>query len=296
MAIEQVGAVPPPGPPSPSGPSDSSGSSPSASNDRSVTPLGRALNNPVMGFAPWIIFSVIEGPGRFAAAAGAAFGAALLILLAGVAIGFRAKLLDLAAIVFFAALLVLGMVVGNDAHAWLERWCGEISNVMIVLVALGSVVVRRPFTLQYAREMTEREYWDSPLFLHINYVLTWVWIGSFFVTAAVGWYGDGPLHEPDNIWTNWIVSIAFLIFAIRFTEWYPARAKSAALQTAGLPDDTDGRTITVGALFLPLVVYLVPIGIVFLVFDTAPWWVAVTLIVFGGVMTQHLKNAEVISP
>lgn len=257
--------------------------------------LGRILNNPVMGFAPWIVFSVVEGPGRFAAAAGAALGAALLILLVGVAVGIRAKLLDLAAIVFFAVLLSLGLVVGHDAHAWLERWSGEISNVVIVLVALASVLVRRPFTLQYAREMTDRDYWDSPLFLHINYVLTWVWIGSFFVTAAVGWYGDGPLHEPDNIWTNWIVSIAVLIFAIRFTEWYPARVKSAAMRDAGVADDTDPRSIAVAALFLPLTAYLVPIGIVFLVFDTAPWWIAVSLIVIGGAVSQHLKQAEAVS-
>jgi len=162
---------------------------------------------------------------------------------------------------------------------------------MIVLVALGSVVARRPFTLQYAREMTDRDYWDSPLFLHINYVLTWVWIGSFFVTAAVGWYGDGPLHEPDNVWTNWIVSIAVLILAIRFTEWYPARAKSAALRMADLADDTDPGSITMAALFLPLAACLVPIGIVLLAFDAAPWWIAVSLIAIGGAVGQHLKQA-----
>jgi hypothetical protein len=260
--------------------------------DRVRTVLCRVLNNPIMGFAPWIIFSVIEGPGRFAAAAGAASGAALLILLVGIAVGIRAKLLDLAAIGFFALLLALALAVGQDAHAWLERWSGEISNVMIVLVALGSVVARRPFTLQYAREMTDRDYWDSPLFLHINYVLTWAWIGSFFLTAAAGWYGDGPLHEPDNIWTNWIVSIAVLIFAIRFTEWYPTRAKSAALREAGMADDADLGSITLAALFLPLAAYLVPIGVVFLVFNSAPWWIGVSLIVIGGAVSQHLKQAE----
>jgi hypothetical protein len=283
MAVEQVDK---------NSPTSSSGQQDRPVDHRVRAVLCRVLDNPVMGFAPWIIFSVIEGPGRFAAAAGAAFGAALLILLVGLAIGIRAKLLDLAAIAFFALLLGLGLTVGHDAHAWLERWSGEISNVMIVLVALGSVLVRRPFTLQYAREMTDRDYWDSPLFLHINYILTWVWIGSFFVTAAVGWYGDGPLHEPDNIWTNWIVSIAVLIFAIRFTEWYPARAKSAAMRTADLVDDTDPGSITLAALFLPLAAYLVPIGIVFLVFNTAPWWIAVSLIVIGGEVTQHLKKAE----
>jgi hypothetical protein len=256
------------------------------------TRLCRALNNPVMGFAPWIIFSIIEGPGRFTVAAGVSFGVALAILLVGIAVGIRAKLLDLAAIAFFAILLALGFTLGHDAHVWLERWSGEISNVMIVLVALASVLAHRPFTLQYARELTERENWDSPLFLHINYVLTWVWIGSFSVSAVVGWYGDGPLHEPDNIWTNWIVSIAFLIFAIRFTEWYPARAKSVALRAAGASDDTDPGSITLAALVLPLVAYLVPIGIVFLVFNTAPWWIAVSLIVIGGAVSRHLKQAE----
>ncbi len=258
--------------------------------------LRRALNNPVMGFAPWIIFSIIEGPGRFAAAAGAALGAALLILVLGIAIGSRGKLLDLAAIGFFAVLLALGLVVGPSTQVWLERWSGEISNAMIVLVALGSVVLRRPFTLQYAHEMTDREYWDAPLFLHINYVLTWVWIASFFITAAVGWYGDGPLHQPDNIWTNWIVSIAVLIFAIRFTEWYPDRAKSAALRTAGVAEGTDPRSVTTGALFVPLAAYLVPIGFVFLVFNTAPWWIAVSLIVIGGTITRQLQQAEGVKP
>ncbi|MBV8462701.1 MAG: hypothetical protein JO368_05365, partial [Acidimicrobiales bacterium] len=252
----------------------------------------RLLDNPVMGFAPWILFSVIEGPGRFDLAAGAACGCGLLILAVGLAVGIRGKLLDLAAIVFFAVLLAIGLAGGHGIHEWLERWAGEISNVMIVLVALGSVVVRRPFTLQYARESTERQYWDSPLFLHINYVLTWVWIGAFAVTAAVGWYGDGPLHEPDNIWTNWIISIALLIFAIRFTEWYPNRAKADALRSAGAPNDVDPGSITVGALFLPLAAYLVPIGIVFLVFDAAPWWIGVSLIVLGGAIGQHLKGAE----
>jgi hypothetical protein len=127
-------------------PATPSGQTTGPDDDQMRTSFGRILNNPVMGFAPWIISSVIEGPGRFAAAAGAAFGAALLILLVGVVIGFRAKLLDLAAIAFFAILLALGLAVGHGAHAWLERWSGEISNVMIVLVALGSVWARRSFT------------------------------------------------------------------------------------------------------------------------------------------------------
>ena len=164
--------------------------------------------------------------------------------------------------------------------------------MVIMLVSLASIAVRRPFTVQYAREQTDPQDWDTPLFFHVNEVLTWVWTGAFFVTAAVGWYGDGPMHQPDNIWTNWIVSIAVLIFAIRFTEWYPARARSSSLGEAGPPDDTELRTVTVAALLLPLAAYLVPIGIVFLVFNTTPWWIGVALIVLGSSAARHLKEAE----
>jgi hypothetical protein len=48
----------------------------------------------------------------------------------------------------------------------------------------------------------------------------------------------------------------------------------------------------VAALLLPLAAYLVPIGIVFLVINTASWWIAVSLIVVGGAVSQHLKQAE----
>jgi hypothetical protein len=246
----------------------------------------KVLANPVMGFAPWIVFSVIEGPGRFDLAALAALGLSVAILVVGLAVGVRGKLLDLAAIAFFAVLLVLGVVGDRSVHAWLERWAGEISNVMIALVALGSVAVRRPFTSQYAREQTDPEYWDTPVFVHINYVLTWVWIGAFFVTAVVGWYGDGPLHQPDNVWTNWIVSIALLIFAIRFTEWYPDVARAHALQAAGLP--VDEAPESVGRLFVPLAAYLVPLGVVILVFGAAPTWSGIVLIVLGAGLVRAL--------
>src|ERR1700733_979804 len=182
--------------------------------------ISKVLANPIMGFAPWIVFSVLEGPHRYPLATGAALALAVLELLLGVVVGARPKILDVAAIVFFAGMLVAGLLVHHDGHVWLDRWSGEVSNAMLVLVALASIVVRAPFTIQYAREMTPEEYWRTPLFIHINYVLTWVWTAVFAVTAAVGWYGDGPLNQPDNIWTNWIVQIALLIFAIRFTEWY----------------------------------------------------------------------------
>jgi hypothetical protein len=197
------------------------------------TGLRGLLTNPIVGFAPWIAVAVIEGPGRYELAMGVALGVAVLTTAAGPLVQIRPKLLDLVAIVFFAAMLVAGQVVGPAGRGWLELWSGELASAVLVLIALASIVARRPFTLQYARETTPREYWRSPLFLHINYVITWVWTAAFAVIVAVGWYGDGPLHQPDNAWTNWIIPIAALVVAIRFTQWYPGVARSRERRPEG---------------------------------------------------------------
>jgi len=256
--------------------------------------LRRALANPILGFAPWIAFSVLEGPHRYELAIGAALGIAVLELVLGMVVGARPKQLDVAAIIFFVGMLIAGLLVGPEGQAWLDRWSGEVSNAMLVVVALGSIVLRVPFTMQYAREVTDKEYWNTPLFLHINYVLTWVWTATFAITAIVGWYGDGPLNQPDNIWTNWIVQIALLIFAIRFTEWYPDVAASHALPTSERPDETASHSIA--SLFLPLAGYLVPIGIVLLVLGAAPTWCGVALIVIGGLLARFLHEESPPNP
>jgi hypothetical protein len=250
--------------------------------------LRRVLSSPIAGFAPWIAFSILEGPKRYELAIGVALGIAVLELVLGMVVGARPKLLDIAAIVFFMAMLLAGVFVGSGGQTWLDRWSGEVSNVMLVIIALGSIVFSAPFTIQYAREMTPSEYWTTPLFLHINYVLTWVWTVTFAITAVVGWYGDGPLNQPDNIWTNWIIQIALLIFAIRFTEWYPDVAAAHAMPESERSGEHAPDSIA--SLLLPLASYLVPIGIVLLALGAAPTWCGVALIALGALLARFLHT------
>ncbi|MEU7058025.1 hypothetical protein [Streptomyces sp. NPDC046197] len=41
-----------------------------------------------------------------------------------------------------------------------------------------------PFTAQYARESGPADVWDSPVFTHVNVMVTTVW-GAVFATMAV---------------------------------------------------------------------------------------------------------------
>jgi hypothetical protein len=251
--------------------------------------LQRLLSDPLAGFAPWIAMSVTEGPGRFELSVGLAFSCALLIALVGAVVGIRPMLLDLAGVAFFAALIVAGLLVDDAGLDWLERWSGELSNVTIALIALCTVLVGRPFTLAYAREQTAREHWRTPLFERVSYVITSVWLSAFLLTAIVGFIGDGPLGEDDNLWTNWILQIAALIVAARFTEWYPERAVARDRAARGEPGRPEPP---LRDLLLPLVGYLVPVGIIVIAVAAAPWWVGGALIVLGAVITRRFVEED----
>ncbi|RNI22234.1 hypothetical protein [Flexivirga caeni] len=187
------------------------------------TPLRRLLSLPIVGFAPWLLLVLVEGPGRVALASGLACALAIAITASGAAIGRRPKLLEVSGIVVFGLMLIV-VVAFPDTRHWLGLWAAEICNAVIALVTVGSIVARRPFTVAYAREMTEREHWDSPLFMRVNYALSSAWATAFLASAIVGYLGDGPLHDPTNIWTNWVIQVALVIAAIAFTNWYPHKA------------------------------------------------------------------------
>ena len=48
-------------------------------------------------------------------------------------------------------------------------------------ISLASLVIRKPFTLQYAREMVDAETAQLPGFMRANYIITWAWTGAFLL-------------------------------------------------------------------------------------------------------------------
>lgn len=239
-----------------------------------LTRLGKVLDGPLTGLAPWIILGVFEGPGRTVWAVLAALVLSVAFVAADVVRGRTLKLLGAVNIVYFAVLLVVVNLVGPAGLDWIEVWLGEISNITLTVIAVGSIAVRMPFTLQYARDETPRELWDHPLFLRINYVITWFWAASFLVSSAVGFYGDFVLHDNNNLWTGWIIQVGAMLVAVEFTAWYPAHARARA----GVPG---AESPPLSEPLASLSVWFVPIGIISLVADAAPVWVGIAFIAVG---------------
>jgi hypothetical protein len=184
----------------------------------------------LFAFAPWIIFDVVASPSTWEYAALAALAAAVVLNLPDLRRG-SFKALEVTGILFFGVMAVLALFLDRQDMLWLETYAQVLSSSVIAVVALGSLAFV-PFTEQYARESTPPEVWGSPVFRHVNRVLTLVWGGAFLATAVLGLVA---LHTTSGAdWFNWIIPIVLLVLAVRFTERYPdqVRERAKAARTA----------------------------------------------------------------
>ncbi|MBP0115987.1 MULTISPECIES: hypothetical protein [Bradyrhizobium] len=92
-------------------------------------------------------------------------------------------------------------------------------DIGIFLISLGSMLVRHPFTLQYALESVPAETAAMPGFLRANYIITGAWTAAALLMAAANLV---LLYVPGlPLWSSLAVAFAARNSAIYFTKWYP---------------------------------------------------------------------------
>lgn len=245
------------------------------------------LESPLSGLAPWIAMSLIVGPGRFEEAASIAFGMSVLFLVLGHRrdwsprrqrgrTGQKIKTLEVFDIAYFAVIALIGLFATAGVIAWMELWSGEMTNIALAVFAFGTILVRRPFTLEYAKEQAPEEVWSSPLFWKVNYRITLVWALAFGFSALAGLYGVVFLHTSDNFWTGWILQIGALLFAVNFTEWYPDVARAGVTT-----DEPTGPPPPLSKLFDWIPAFVGIVGASLLITDSGPTWLGIALVVVG---------------
>ena len=93
----------------------------------------------------------------------------------------------------------------------------------ILIISLGSLLLRYPFTLQYALERVHPEIAAMPGFLRSNYIITIVWSASMLLMLLTN---AAILYVPGlPIWLGLAVAFAARNSAVYFTRWYPARLR-----------------------------------------------------------------------
>lgn len=175
----------------------------------------------LLAFAPFIFFVVVErlvGP-----TAGLITGAivSLVLVIRDSLVRHQAlKVLEVGSMLLFALLAVYCVAMKITWTVAAVRLRVDAGLFVIVLL---SVVIRKPFTLQYAREQTPREIWLLPRFVRTNYIITLVWAAAFAVMVAADVLMAYVTDVPKSI--GIIATVVALVAAIKFTSWYPEHVR-----------------------------------------------------------------------
>jgi hypothetical protein len=182
-------------------------------------------------FLPWIVFAVIPASDWQWAAL-----AAVAISVVGIAYRIRsglpldAQIIEIGSAVYFAALTALAF---SDPHTALHPYTASLAAGALGLIAGVSLAIGKPFTLGIAKQDIPREYWDSPLFIRTNVVITAVWTASF----AVGGVALAFLAHSSAFARVAVQLAAFavpLVFTLRYVARARARARAASMAETGL--------------------------------------------------------------
>ena len=105
----------------------------------------------------------------------------------------------------------------------------------VLVIALLSIVLRYPFTLQYAHEVTDAETRKLPGFMQANYIITWTWTAAFLLMVVGNVITITIPGLP--LWTGLAIALAARNSAVFFTKWYSAyrRTQSALPPPDALP-------------------------------------------------------------
>lgn len=137
----------------------------------------------LISFAPWIVFKILlsipfEEP---LLRVKIALAAAFLIWF------FQAKKATKGVIfwgtAFFFSFSVPMVFLMNNI--WFASNLGFISQMTLGGLVWGSILFRRPFTIDYAKKFVPEEYWKHPLFLRKNNIISGAWGLYFLVGIAI---------------------------------------------------------------------------------------------------------------
>ena len=119
------------------------------------------------------------------------------------------------------------------AYTWWAAPAWTVATVRLAVdagllgIALASLAIGQPFTLQYARERVPEQFWALPVFFATNRLVTGVWAGAFAVLVAADAAAEWLPAVP--IWLDVAASIAAFAGAVLFSRWYPAMVRRRAV-------------------------------------------------------------------
>ncbi len=174
----------------------------------------------LISYLPWIAF--LATPGLLGPAGAALLGLALSggVLVRDARRG-GPKLMDAKGAAFFALFLAAALTFPAED---VERWAAPAGTTALFAFALVTVLIGRPFTLPYAREMTDPAVHETAIFRRAVTVTALGWVAGFLVMAAGAWaeFAAPQAAAGMALWTTFAGIGGAIIFQTLYRRSLPA--------------------------------------------------------------------------
>lgn len=168
------------------------------------------------GFFPVILFALFSNI-SLDLALWAGFAAAFAVTIRDFSHERRLRLLDMGSVVAFALLAFYAGFIQPGISIAMTRLAVNIAFCILALVSIG---LRNPLTLQYAREQIGEEHWRTRRFVFGNYGLTAFWTFAFAGMAATDALSNMYKTLPPALDAS--ISFILILVAAALTARFPA--------------------------------------------------------------------------
>ena len=172
----------------------------------------------LLSFAPWLSFLIIAQGSLLRLKIGLVVGLVLSIAM-GLARLHRGVILWTGLAFFTYATVAVALF--DDM--WTARHMGLMANGALALGAWLTIALKKPFSLDYAREHTDPKLWNNPAFIRSNVIITSAWALTFTVNAVLAWAKMTSFLLPA--WGYEVASYSLMIATAAFTVLYPAHIR-----------------------------------------------------------------------
>ena len=170
-----------------------------------------------VSFIPWIIYWILCGIGN---TLGIIISLAVSLLLIIPQIRKRDfNLMDVTSLLYFSIAATVTFIF--NLNIFVEK-SGFLGYSVLFLMALFSLIIKQPYTLQVSKKDYPEIYWKEKSFLTVNNIITGVWAAIYIVNATVFLL----LSSFTVIFSNTLIAlgIAFsIVFPLKASAYFASR-------------------------------------------------------------------------
>jgi len=174
------------------------------------------------GFVPWILFLFLSGH-----ALASLERSVIICLLASIIFGFRELrkgfILQWGTLFFFTGCAIALNLMNI---MFVAKNMGIISSGFLASLIWLTIIIGKPFTLQYARADLPRERWDDPKIMRSCRFVAIIWALLLTLSTSISYFKTlKPTLYPD--WVYFDISIGIILTGIIFTTLYKKHKRAA---------------------------------------------------------------------